>query len=185
MFTYLSTHLNDDEIAERFEVLRLQLGVLLHLLCLEVEHTSVGEHNKSLLPGSNEGVSVLREGSALPDHSEVVGGHTVSEGTVSVNYLSLQSSVTHKDSLLIQSDGSIHGVRKHVHLTHLVIVDNRMLFEFSETFELFLSSLGSHDHLHFFLHLFTHLFLKSGLHDSLAGQISGTSTSALAVLSVL
>lgn len=181
----LCTHLNDYKIAERLKVLRLQLGVLLHLLCLEVEHTSVGEHNESVLPRSNEGVSVLREGSTLPDHGEVVGGHSVSEGTVSVDDLSLQSLVTHEDSLLIQSDRSIHGVCKHVHLTHLVIVDNRMLVDFFETLELFLGSSGSHDHFHFFLHLFTHLFLKSGLHDSLAGQISCASTSALTVLRIL
>lgn len=70
--TYLFFGSLDDEISERLEVLRGQVGLVLHDVDLEVDETCVGENNEAPLPAAKHAVRLLFKDAHFADLSEVV-----------------------------------------------------------------------------------------------------------------
>ena len=77
------------EIVERLEVLWRQVILVVHDIDLEVDQTSVGQHDESLLPVAEESLRLLPEATYFADACEVVPEHLVGEGWISLKDLLL------------------------------------------------------------------------------------------------
>ena len=124
-----------DEIIEWLEVLRSQIILNFHSVGLEVDQTSVGKDNESLLPAAEEAIRLLLQLTNFADAGEVVSHHFLSEGGVPLQNFLLQSLVSHQQLLLCKIFGCDHSICESIVISDIFVIDGLAISQFFESRE--------------------------------------------------
>lgn len=121
-----------DEVVEGLEVLWSQVFLRLHVVDLEVDHTSVGKHYKSLLPVAKEAFRFLLQSSHFTNAGKVVAHDLHGKSGVPLLNLLLETLVAHQKLLLVKAVGSNHRISKSIIVSHIFVVDRLTLSQLSK-----------------------------------------------------
>ena len=114
----------ENEVRERFEVLRLQIILVLHHVDFEIDESSIRQDGEAALPAAKEAVGFLLEDANFPNIGEEVVQNLLHEAWVALLHLASQTFVPHEQLLLGDVVAhSEHGVGKCILIGHVLVVD--------------------------------------------------------------